>query len=66
MDEITPVAVKNRNAINQPVGCSTLCVNEPDCQILAHTEDALKEALNHFYLVSAHIIEPTPQGKHKV
>lgn len=35
-------------------------------EILAHTEDALKEALNHFYLVSAHIIEPSPQGKYKV
>lgn len=35
-------------------------------EILAHTEDALKETLNHFYFVSAHIIESSPQGKHKV
>lgn len=35
-------------------------------EILSHTEDALDETLNHFYLVSAHIIEPSPQGKHKV
>lgn len=31
MDDITPVAVKNQNAVDQPVGCSTLCVNQPDC-----------------------------------
>lgn len=38
------------------------CVQE----ILAHTEDALQEVLNHFYIVSAHIIEKSPQGKHNV
>lgn len=35
-------------------------------EILGHTEDALAEALNHFYLVSAHIISETPQGKYNV
>lgn len=88
MDDITPNAVQRRNAVDQPIGCSSICVNQLDCvslnstsefidfysfsiffpwqEILAHTEDALKETLNHFYLVSAHIIELSPQGKHKV
>lgn len=35
-------------------------------EILGHNEDALKETLNNFYIVSAHIISPEPQGKWKV
>ncbi|KXJ78689.1 hypothetical protein RP20_CCG003865, partial [Aedes albopictus] len=66
MDEILPVAVEGKNSINQPIGCSTVCVNEPDCEILAHTEDALSEVLNHYYFVSAHIISDSPQGKYNV
>ncbi|KAF5278311.1 hypothetical protein FQR65_LT03580 [Abscondita terminalis] len=50
----------------QPVGCSTLCINQPGQAILGHTEDALSENLNHFYFVSAHIISETPQGKWQV
>lgn len=33
---------------------------------MAHTEDALQEVLNHFYIVSAHIKSDTPQGKYQV
>lgn len=88
MDEILPVAVEGKNSINQPIGCSTVCVNEPDCvsslndlvhdpmnnsiefhtiqEILAHTEDALSEVLNHYYFVSAHIVSDSPQGKYNV
>lgn len=66
MDDITPKALENRNAVNQPIGCSTICVNEKNEQILGHTEDALPEVLNHFYFVSAHIISPSPQGKYNV
>lgn len=91
MDDITPNVAKRRSAVNQPVGCSTLLVNQPDCvrinqliwyfkilfavfnffyshiqEVIAHAEDALLEALNHYYIVSAHIIESTPQGKCQV
>ncbi|XP_050083525.1 uncharacterized protein LOC126570075 [Anopheles aquasalis] len=66
LDEILPVAVDGTNSINQPIGCSTICVNEPDCEILAHTEDALSEVLNHYYFVSAHIVSDSPQGKYNV
>ncbi|XP_055623053.1 beta-alanyl-dopamine/carcinine hydrolase [Toxorhynchites rutilus septentrionalis] len=66
MDDILPIAVDGRNSINQPIGCSTICVNEPDCEILAHTEDALSEVLNHYYFVSAHIVSDAPQGKYNV
>lgn len=30
MDNITPNATNRQNGINQPIGCSTICVNEPD------------------------------------
>lgn len=43
-----------------------VCENVYAQEILAHTEDALQEVLNHFYIVSAHIIEKSPQGKHNV
>lgn len=66
LDDILPVVAEGQNSINQPIGCSTICVNEPDCEILAHTEDALSEVLNHYYFVSAHIISDSPQGKYNV
>lgn len=66
MDEILPNVVQGKNAINQPIGCSTICVNENDQQVLGHTEDALAETLNHYYFVSAHIVSPGPQGKYNV
>ncbi|KAK4877384.1 hypothetical protein RN001_009890 [Aquatica leii] len=50
----------------QPVGCSTICVNQPGYEILGHTEDAITENLNHFYFVSAHITSEKPEGKWKV
>uniref|UniRef100_A0A182KHA7 Peptidase C45 hydrolase domain-containing protein n=1 Tax=Anopheles christyi TaxID=43041 RepID=A0A182KHA7_9DIPT len=63
---IDDVITGGQDGNNQPIGCSTICVNEPDCVVLGHTEDALSEVLNHFYFVSAHIISETPEGKHKV
>ncbi|XP_053678861.1 uncharacterized protein LOC128729230 [Anopheles nili] len=63
MDDIISLGQQGHN---QPVGCSTICVNEPDCVVLGHTEDALAEVMNHFYFVSAHIISETPQGKYNV
>lgn len=66
MDDILPIAVEGRNSIDQPIGCSTICVNELDYEILGHTEDALSEVLNHYYFVSAHIISDSPQGKYNV
>lgn len=35
-------------------------------EILGHTEDAMPEVMNHIYLVSAHIIPDSPQGRWKV
>jgi len=58
--------VLEREGQNQPVGCSTICVNNENQEVLGHTEDALAEVLNHFYIVSAHIISDTPQGKWQV
>lgn len=58
MDEITPNAAKQicRSSVT---GCSTVIVNHPGEEVLGHTEDALPDVLNHWYLVSAHII-PDP------
>lgn len=32
--------------------------------VIGHNEDALAEVLNHFYMVSAHIISEEPQGRY--
>ncbi|XP_061392311.1 beta-alanyl-dopamine/carcinine hydrolase [Musca vetustissima] len=67
MDDILPQSVKHLNTIKkQPVGCSTIIVNNDKERVLGHTEDALTETLNHYYFVVAHIINDTPQGKYNV
>lgn len=40
----------------------SLCLKE----VIGHSEDALAPTLNHYYIVSAHIIDDTPQGKYQV
>ncbi|EFN75755.1 uncharacterized protein LOC105191124 [Harpegnathos saltator] len=40
-----------------PVGCTTIICNQPGQEILGHNEDALSETMNHWYLVSAHVVE---------
>ncbi|KAF2884225.1 hypothetical protein ILUMI_21960 [Ignelater luminosus] len=62
MDRITTYAAGMENA-SEPVGCSSICVNQPGHETLGHTEDALSETLNHFYFVSAHVITDKPQGR---
>ncbi|XP_059618007.1 beta-alanyl-dopamine/carcinine hydrolase [Phlebotomus argentipes] len=66
MDDITPKAVAGRNSVDQPIGCTSICVNQPGEELIAHNEDTLPEVMNFFYLVSAHIVCDEPQGKHKV
>ncbi|XP_071541114.1 beta-alanyl-dopamine/carcinine hydrolase-like isoform X2 [Panulirus ornatus] len=44
-------------------GCSSVIVNMEGEILLGHTEDALKELTSNIYLVSAHIMEETPQGR---
>lgn len=34
--------------------------------MLGHNEDMLPEVLNHYYIVCAEIIEPTPRGRFQV
>uniref|UniRef100_A0A1B0CNI7 Peptidase C45 hydrolase domain-containing protein n=1 Tax=Lutzomyia longipalpis TaxID=7200 RepID=A0A1B0CNI7_LUTLO len=66
MDDITPKAVAGRNSVDQPIGCTSICVNQPGQEFIGHNEDTLPEVLNFFYLVSAHIICDEPQGKYGV
>ncbi|KRT83793.1 hypothetical protein AMK59_4080, partial [Oryctes borbonicus] len=62
MDDITPKAC-GRIGNKEAVGCSTVCVNQENAEVLGHTEDALSEILNHFYIVSAHIISDESRGR---
>lgn len=66
MDEILPLSLEATNKVIEPVGCSTIILNSEEAEILAHTEDALTETLNHYYFVVAHIISDEPQGKYGV
>ncbi|KAG8227770.1 hypothetical protein J437_LFUL005777, partial [Ladona fulva] len=65
MDDILPNSLGKRSSDNTS-GCSSICINYPDNEILGHNEDALPEVLNHWYLVSAHIISEEPEGRWKV
>ncbi|GLG95865.1 Putative tan, partial [Gryllus bimaculatus] len=68
LDDILPNVVKRGgSSTNAPIGCSTIVCNRPGEELLGHTEDALSPTLNHFYLVSAHVLpEPgLPQGRWK-
>ncbi|XP_025996444.1 uncharacterized protein LOC105198830 [Solenopsis invicta] len=56
LDDILPnVTGIQGNAL--PVGCTTIMCNQSGHEILGHNEDALRETLNHWYLVNAHVIE---------
>lgn len=35
MDNITPNATNQQNGLNPPIGCSSICVNQPDCVSLS-------------------------------
>ncbi|XP_022904794.2 beta-alanyl-dopamine/carcinine hydrolase [Onthophagus taurus] len=65
MDDIMPSSEQNKNCSceNQLSGCSTICVNTENVQILAHNEDVLSEMLDLFYLVSVHIVAEEPRGR---
>lgn len=56
LDDIIP-NVMGIQGNSLPVGCSTIICNQSGNEILGHNEDALHETLNHWYLVSAHVIE---------
>ncbi|XP_071873730.1 C45 family peptidase tan [Bombus fervidus] len=58
LDDIVPNVANEGQGNALPVGCSTIMCNQPGQEILGHNEDALSETLNHWYLVSAHVIEP--------
>ncbi|KAH0949477.1 hypothetical protein HN011_005311 [Eciton burchellii] len=57
LDDIIPNVINGSQANTLPVGCSTIICNQPGHEIIGHNEDALTETLNHWYLVSAHVVE---------
>ncbi|KAL3285330.1 hypothetical protein HHI36_019439 [Cryptolaemus montrouzieri] len=65
IDDVILAAVK-KEGIKQPTGCTSIAVNMKNGAILGHTEDALRDTLNHFYFVSAHIVSDKPQGRWNV
>ncbi|CAH2097884.1 unnamed protein product [Euphydryas editha] len=62
MDDIIGTINDNHLPRNDTGGCSSLAIKTPKSTVLGHNEDAFGETLNHFYIMSAHII-PTPEDK---
>ncbi|KAF0747070.1 Uncharacterized protein FWK35_00031943, partial [Aphis craccivora] len=62
MDDILVSNVEDTSD-DSSTGCSTLMVNIP-CkgQFIGHNEDALNATINHFYIVSAHIMPKGEEG----
>uniref|UniRef100_A0A2S2NY22 Peptidase C45 hydrolase domain-containing protein n=1 Tax=Schizaphis graminum TaxID=13262 RepID=A0A2S2NY22_SCHGA len=56
LDDTLP---KNFNASSKdkgPIGCTSLIINQPNAQLLGHTEDAMSETVNNYYIVAAHVM----------
>ncbi|XP_053623646.1 beta-alanyl-dopamine/carcinine hydrolase isoform X2 [Plodia interpunctella] len=64
MDDLIGTVNDNHVPRGDTGGCSSIGVLNRDAHILGHTEDAFGETLNHFYIMSAHII-PTPEDREK-
>ncbi|KAM3956888.1 LOW QUALITY PROTEIN: C45 family peptidase tan [Aphomia sociella] len=64
MDDIIGTINDNQVPRDDAGGCSSIGLNNPENAILGHTEDAFSETLNHFYIMSAHII-PTQEDVEK-
>nr|QHN70677.1 tan [Limenitis arthemis astyanax] len=62
MDDIIGTINDNHIPRNDTGGCSSLAIKTPCSAVLGHTEDAFSETLNHFYIMSAHII-PTEEDR---
>ncbi|XP_047543774.1 uncharacterized protein LOC125075944 isoform X1 [Vanessa atalanta] len=62
MDDIIGTINDNHLPRNDTGGCSSLAIKTPNSAVLGHTEDAFSETLNHFYIMSAHII-PTQEDR---
>ncbi|KAJ8736742.1 hypothetical protein PYW07_000013 [Mythimna separata] len=62
MDDLIGNVNDNHIPRNDTGGCSSMAFKNPHATLLGHTEDAFHETLNHFYIMSAHII-PTPEDR---
>ncbi|KAJ8738068.1 hypothetical protein PYW08_000663 [Mythimna loreyi] len=62
MDDLIGNVNDNHIPRNDTGGCSSIAFKNPHATLLGHTEDAFHETLNHFYIMSAHII-PTPEDR---
>ncbi|VVC86170.1 uncharacterized protein LOC126978819 isoform X2 [Leptidea sinapis] len=62
MDDIIETINENHIPRQDTGGCSSIGIHTAHDAILGHTEDAFHETLNHFYIMSAHII-PTEEDK---
>ncbi|CAG9789010.1 unnamed protein product [Diatraea saccharalis] len=62
MDDLIGTINDNHIPRDDTGGCSSIGIMTQDNTILGHTEDAFSETLNHFYIMSAHII-PTPEDR---
>ncbi|GBP87596.1 hypothetical protein EVAR_99651_1 [Eumeta japonica] len=57
MDDIIETIEEGRSsAPPAAVGCSSIAVLRPGVAVLGHTEDSFEDALNHWYVLSAHIL----------
>lgn len=58
MDDITSNATNRSNGVNQPIGCSTICVNQPDNVSYKFNRFAINyqtlHIVNAFYDYSSH------------
>eukprot|EP00096_Caligus_rogercresseyi_P007649 TRINITY_DN25615_c0_g1_i1.p1 TRINITY_DN25615_c0_g1~~TRINITY_DN25615_c0_g1_i1.p1 ORF type:complete len:390 (+),score=107.00 TRINITY_DN25615_c0_g1_i1:34-1203(+) len=56
-------AMCGKEASGGLLGSTSICCDQENKVILGHSQDYYPEALNHTYIVSAHIMEATARGK---
>ncbi|XP_026741591.1 uncharacterized protein LOC113503716 isoform X2 [Trichoplusia ni] len=64
MDDLIGTVNDNHIPRNDTGGCSSIAIKNPSNTLLGHTEDAFGETLNHFYIMTAHIIPAKEDRDH--
>ncbi|XP_025422737.1 uncharacterized protein LOC112692322 isoform X1 [Sipha flava] len=56
LDDTLPKNLNTSSKDKGPVGCTSFIINNLNAQLLGHTEDAMSETVNNYYIISAHVV----------
>ncbi|VVC42708.1 Peptidase C45 [Cinara cedri] len=56
LDDTLLLNVNDNTPDPGPIGCTSILVNQDSAQFLGHTEDSVKETVNNYIILAAHVI----------